>query len=678
MAVGDPTGEDLCVGTTNGNTLPGGYPDSPEEREITFGSSVELTSGVKYAIVVRAPDADFSNYASWAMKHLADFLDAHTSSNSGSTWSVRDNYAQWFRTKATGVVKDGHTFTYTGDGSILFGSVWEAQTFVAGSTYTITSIVLLLRKATDSTPGTITVSIKATETLSPPEKPINPTPADGDTDVNFTNKTLSWEDGGGADTFDVSIGDTTDDLTKVSSAQAGTSYVLTDSDMDNYWDAGEFFYWRIDATNDAGTTTGDEWNCVTKKGALKDPRIWFSEVDDFDDFEAGVKDADSFSLTIPATNEIRWIESLEALLVGTSGGEWRVGSNDLGTPITPTNFTVKQQSNYGSRNIQPAKVNEQILFVDFVGRKTRELTYSDAVQKYVAPDLTALAEHITSSGIVCIAHQRNPDSILWAVLDDGSLISMTYEREQNVVAWSKHPIDGEVLSVAVTPSADEDEIHLSIIRDETVTYGGETVTYESATVTYGVVYIEKMMPRIFGTDLTDAFFVDSGITVTNTPASTTIAGLTHLVGKTVTVLGDGTFYTPTAVVDDDGEVEISTAVEKAQVGLAYTYKLEPMRPDVAGAGGTSHGSIVKVPEMGISFLNTMNAKYGVDDDTLYAVDWTNARWTNNTEITGLFTGDVVVVVDGGFTLENNLIISGSDPLPATVRALIPKLEVSGR
>lgn len=403
-----------------------------------------------------------------------------------------------------------------------------------------------------------------------------------------------------------------------------------------------------------------------------------SETGDYEDFEAGVNDADSFSLAIPTTNEIRWVESLEALFVGTSGDEWKIGSNELDTPLTPTNFTAKQQSNYGSAAVQPFKVNEQILFVDFVGRKVRELTYSETVRKFVAPDLTALAEHITKSGIVCVAHQRNPDSILWAVLDDGSLISMTYEREQNVVAWADHPIDGEVLSVAVAPSADEDRISLSVLRDETVTYGGETVTYESATVTYGIVYIEKMMPRSFGSDLTDAFFVDSGITVTNSPASTTISGLTHLVGKTVTVLGDGTAYTPTAIVDDDGEVEISTAVETVQVGLAYTSKLQPMKPVVNTQMGTSAASITTVKEMGVSLLNSAGVKYGASDSTLYDINLDDASWTNLTEIDNLFTGTITVAIDGGFSLEQPLIISSSSPLPLTVRALIPRLEVSGR
>jgi hypothetical protein len=60
--------------------------------------------------------------------------------------------------------------------------------------------------------------------------------------------------------------------------------------------------------------------------------------------------------------------------------------------------------------------------------------------KYVAPDLCALAEHITESGIVAIAYQEHPDPILWAVRADGVLLSMTYEREQNVVAWARHTL----------------------------------------------------------------------------------------------------------------------------------------------------------------------------------------------------------------------------------------------
>lgn len=228
--------------------------------------------------------------------------------------------------------------------------------------------------------------------------------------------------------------------------------------------------------------------------------LWLSAVDDFEDFEAGTGDSDSFSLTMSSDkiNSIRWLAALEALLLGTIGGEWRVRATALDEELTPNNYNARQQTARGSKKIQPLNVGDCVLFVDYVGRKIRELTFSDEKQKYVSPDLAALAEHITLSGITSIAYQRNPDSILWCTLDDGKLLSMVYEREQNVVAWSKHYIGGtdvEVESVAVIPGDNEDEIWISVAR-----------TINSSTVRY----IEQMQPRV-DVDLEDARFADSGL-----------------------------------------------------------------------------------------------------------------------------------------------------------------------
>jgi hypothetical protein len=410
----------------------------------------------------------------------------------------------------------------------------------------------------------------------------------------------------------------------------------------------------------------------------KELTVWFSEVGDYENMEEGVKDSDSFSLIVPASSETAWVDSIESLILGTFSDEWTIGSNNLDTPITPTNFTVKQQSNYGCRDIQPLQGGESLLFIDSVGRKVREMTYRDTESKYVSPDLTALAEHITLSGIVDIAIQYAPDQILWCVLDDGSLVAMVYEREQDVVAWAKMPIDGFVQSVCVGRAGEENAVYLAITRDETVTWEDEIVTYEDETVTYGVVYIEKMMPRVFGDNIEDAFFVDSGLTIENSPASATISGLDHLVGKTVTVLGDGVVYTPTDVVDENGEVTISTAVSKAQVGLVYRSKLEPLKPVINTEMGTTAASITSVKEMGISLLNSANVKYGASDNKLYDIDLDNIQWVNLSEIENLFTGTVAVSIDGGFSLEQPLIISSDSPLPLTVRCLVPRLEQTGR
>lgn len=385
--------------------------------------------------------------------------------------------------------------------------------------------------------------------------------------------------------------------------------------------------------------------------------VWLSKTGDYENFEEGLNDDDAFSISLTTTDEVRWVEALDVIVIGTKDDEWIISSNKLGTVITPTNFSVRQQSSFGGNTVQPVKINNSVLFVDFVGRKVREMTYNDSTQEYASPDLTVLAEDITESGIVSSAYQKNPDIMYWSVLDDGTLLSLVYERDQGVVAWSKQPLRSgdSVESVARIPGATEDEIWFSTIRQ----INGSTKRY-----------IEQVQPRLFDSQ-SDCFFVDCGII--DISGSTTITGLSHLEGETVKILGDGAVY-PDKVVDG-GQITISEAADKCIVGLPYTYRLSPMRMDIAGRGGTTKGSIKKIAEVVISFQDTLNAEYG-DGNTTNTIDWRTTEDYGSPP--SLFTGDKVVVFDGGFNVEDTFIISGSDPLPCTVRAIIPRIEVTGR
>ncbi|KKM15569.1 hypothetical protein LCGC14_1694770, partial [marine sediment metagenome] len=391
-----------------------------------------------------------------------------------------------------------------------------------------------------------------------------------------------------------------------------------------------------------------------------DPQnIWLSETGKFEDFEAGLNDADAFTLTLPTADRGRWLGSLEILAAGTTGGEWRIRATAIDAKLTPKNWEMKEQTTKGGADIQAVGVNEAIIFIDSVARKIREFTYNDAKQKYVSPDLTAMAEDITSGGITSIAVQKNPDSIIWFTITNSPyLISMTYEREQNVVALANHPLggDGIVESVCVTPGTSEDVITLTVKR-----------TIENNTVRF----IEEMQPRDWGSNDANAYFVDAGIIDTN--GNTTITGLGHLEGETVSVLSDG------AVLGDEvvsGEqITIDNAADIVHVGLPSTYQVSPMRLDITTPKGTTHGSIKKISEIVVSFFKTGGARSGDGTDT-YDIDW------RTTEPYGtppaLFTGDKTLSFDGGFSTEDNIVISGSKPLPCTVRAIIARIEQTGR
>jgi hypothetical protein len=461
----------------------------------------------------------------------------------------------------------------------------------------------------------------------------------------------AWASGpsGGTDCFwDTETSDTTIGVGNLASPTGVTGHTTEDMkleatftnwDFDAVWEIAEFVQPAVPQAN------------LT---------VWLSKTGDYHNFDEGLDDDDSFSLVLPTTNEIRWMEGLESLIVGTSAGEWKIASNKLDTPLSPTAYSAKRQTTHGSRRIKALAVNSSILFVDYVGRKLREVTFTPAEEKYVAPDMTELAEHITTSGIVDMAHQKNPDSIVWCVLANGKMLAMAYDRDQDVVAWSEIITDGTFLSVCVVPGDDEDSVWVTVTRDNGT-------------------YVERFAPRVFGTDISDAFFVDGGITAT--PAGQTVSGLDHLEGQEVIVMGDGVEQTEETAGDftvTSGNITVPAGLTEVHVGLPSTWALQPMRIVLGDRGGTSFGSITRVNEIIVSFLNTLGAKYGDSLTNQFDINFDDPRWEDEAYITGLFSGDVVATMPGGFSVNNPIVLSGSGVYPATVRLMIAKIDKTGR
>ena len=95
-----------------------------------------------------------------------------------------------------------------------------------------------------------------------PSKAINPTPTNTASDVTLDQQTTTWENGGGATSYNIYYGIQSGNLTLVSSGQVETFtiYQITNGSPFNY---AVTRYWRIDSVNASGTTTGDEWSFTT-------------------------------------------------------------------------------------------------------------------------------------------------------------------------------------------------------------------------------------------------------------------------------------------------------------------------------------------------------------------------------------------------------------------------------
>ena len=107
---------------------------------------------------------------------------------------------------------------------------------------------------------------------SAPTKATTPAPTNAATNVTLDQATLTWVDGGGADTFDVYYGesaavvaaaDNTDETGIYLGNQAGLSLTVTGITSGSPYAYLTSRYWRIDSVNDVGTTTGDAWLFTT-------------------------------------------------------------------------------------------------------------------------------------------------------------------------------------------------------------------------------------------------------------------------------------------------------------------------------------------------------------------------------------------------------------------------------
>jgi hypothetical protein len=237
----------------------------------------------------------------------------------------------------------------------------------------------------------------------------------------------------------------------------------------------------------------------------------------------------------------------------------------------------------------------------------RELAYNWELDSYVAPDMTILANLVTNDGIDDTAFEKTPDSILWCVRNDGELPVFSYERGENITAWSRLVTqtnlagtltDSDFESVVRIHGDPEDEVWVIVER-----------TIDSSTVRY----IEQFQPRDFGSEAEDAYYVDCGITYDGS-SSSQITGLDHLVGQTVYVLGDGNALS-TEIVSSSGHVDIDSAVTKAQIGLGYEVHMRTMPLNLIG-GVTIQGRMKKIGEVVANWYESGDFSIGKNADTL--------------------------------------------------------------
>lgn len=374
--------------------------------------------------------------------------------------------------------------------------------------------------------------------------------------------------------------------------------------------------------------------------------VWMSRIGESLNFELGTRDDDAMSFTISSDqiNPIAHVCQVRALLALTYGGEFTMAGG-VEKPITPTNIQVKNQSVYGCNSVRPVRIGNELYFVQRANRKLRALAYKFETDAYGAPDLSVLAEHMTESGIVDMAYQQEPESIIWMVRANGGMATLTIDRDQDVVGWARQITDGAYESVATIPVGDGEEVWTVVNR-----------TIQGATKRY----IERM-----DADLA----TDCAIEGTSVGGAATWTGLGHLEGKAVDILADGVVM-PRSIVTS-GEIVLPRAANAVQIGLPYTSVIELMTPELASGVGSAQGNSMRVAEITVRFLETTGAV--VNGQVLPFRRFGEGVLDSAPPI---FTGDLRVENLGWERGRADVVISQPQPLPFHVLCVIKKLTVN--
>jgi len=253
-------------------------------------------------------------------------------------------------------------------------------------------------------------------------------------------------------------------------------------------------------------------------------KFWMSKPGAYYNFDVSnpsqADDSVEAELVSLEVNEIKsMIPMPTGLVMLTTKGAWQVsggagGVATQGGPITPTSITATAQAYIGANDVPPILVNYDIMYVQQKGSIVRDITYNIYANIYAGNDISILSSHLFyGHQIKEWAYAEEPFKVIWAVREDGILLSLTLVKEQDMYGWARHDTFGNFESICTVTEGPSDATYVVVSRPNAVTGDFR-------------LYIERIAERTFTFGAEDAWSVDCGVsTVHNTPTAVLTPGV---------------------------------------------------------------------------------------------------------------------------------------------------------
>lgn len=388
-------------------------------------------------------------------------------------------------------------------------------------------------------------------------------------------------------------------------------------------------------------------------GTKKEPQtVWFSKTGEHEDFGylRTLEDSDSISVNLSGKklNAISSVAVGSRLLLFTAGSEWSLGCSGA---LTPYNIEIHQEGERGASGVPPIVVGNRTLYVQSRGSVLRDFFYQYSSASYTGRDLTLRARHLFfNKEIKEMAYQQEPDNLIWCVMSDGGLLSLTYLAEEDLFAWTRHETQGQFLSVCSIPSRGYDETWFLVRRGEKC-------------------FVERLLPRLSSKEPEDQIFLDCSVSKKSTVPFSEVEGLAHLNGQSVCVLADGSPLTGLTV--SNGKITLPSAVYTVHAGLAYEAVLQTLPADYTLPDGTVQDRKRRPVQVMLKVMDSRGGKIGAGEGKLDLL--VNDEAQTYGSAAPLQTRDFIRQFSASHNYFPSVTFVQSDPLPVTLLAVITRL-----
>lgn len=470
----------------------------------------------------------------------------------------------------------------------------------------------------------------------------------------------------------------------VSSLKAGVEV------LEHFSDTGGSESWREGAWS---TRRGYPTAVALHEGRLAHAgaaNIWLSVADDYENFDDTLEGESApivRTLGSGPVDVIQYLVSLLRLIAGTTGNEIAIKASSLDETLTPTNAAAGAFSTQGSASLRAMKLDNKGLFIQRSGKRLYMFGFgvsAEAYNDYESTELTILTPDVLESGVVSIAIQRQPDTRIHCVLADGTVAILTYEPQEEVLAWSKWVTDTGTNSAAeramVLPGAEEDQVYYHVRR-----------TINGVTKRFLEKWAQESECR---GDTGLSWLMDCAISYTDTGAATTVSDFApHLGGQSIAAWANdtgqnnsvGKDLTPddtggTQVllsVDTGGDLTLNDSGWKHVVGgLPYKADYKSTKLAYGAQGGTAMSMMKRIARLALILEQTHNNALFMGGDT-GNLDPMPRVLDEGTQVDPdlIFTefDKFAHSFDGDWDEDSRIYIRAKAPRPATIMAALPRV-----